>query len=123
MAETRKPSKSGGILEVLANITIFTILVGILIFLGLVSLIVLGVSVRDHIDAQGDQPYPSMCEDAECLRHAGITVRMMNYSVDPCYDMYEFACGNFKNSYQLPRGVESLDLMASLQVRCVRLVE
>ena len=47
---------------------------------------------------------PEVCQTVECVDAAKLIKDIMNESVSPCDDFYQFSCGNFKTHYKVPEG-------------------
>ncbi|GFY75650.1 membrane metallo-endopeptidase-like 1, partial [Trichonephila inaurata madagascariensis] len=42
------------------------------------------------------------CDHEECVLAAAKIIQLMDRSVDPCDDFYNFSCGGFHHQYPLP---------------------
>lgn len=49
-----------------------------------------------------DGPLPEECDSPACLSAVEHIRKMMDPTVDPCEDFYDFACGRFLNEVEIP---------------------
>ena len=92
--------------------TIQLVLLGVVIFLSILSLTFIGLYSHKHVQhdrvtsaAQAQKQTGSasnVCFSGECLDAAAWMRHNMKPEVNPCDDFYEFACGGWKEREEIP---------------------
>ncbi|KAI4465576.1 zinc metalloprotease family m13 neprilysin-related [Holotrichia oblita] len=73
-----------------------TIAVGVIIITAIILAIALGVMFCGSKESKEVLYFLSeICITPECIHTASNILKWMDYTVDPCDDFYDFACGNF----------------------------
>ncbi|XP_055867003.1 endothelin-converting enzyme homolog isoform X4 [Biomphalaria glabrata] len=59
-------------------------------------------------------PVTQYCQSPACVKAAGSLLSSVDWSVDPCDDFYQFACGHWLKTHPIPRGYRHWDRFQEL---------
>ncbi|KAH9491504.1 Endothelin-converting enzyme 1 [Bulinus truncatus] len=59
-------------------------------------------------------PVTQYCQSPACVKAAGSLLSSVDWSVDPCEDFYQFACGHWLKTQPIPRGYRHWDRFQEL---------
>lgn len=56
----------------------------------------------------------NVCSTPKCVQIASQTIQRMDFSVNPCDDFYQFACGNFVKNTKIPDDKDRVDVFTEI---------
>lgn len=96
-----------------------------LLILGLVALVsvVVVVSITTTMKKKHESepispepsPEPVVCHTNGCNESSRLIIENMDENIDPCYDFYDFACGNFNKYNPIPKERQFVGLLDNMQ--------
>lgn len=70
---------------------------------------------QSHDQTEGSkEPRPTVCLSPECVKVSAELMNSADFTVDPCQDFYQFACGGWIKSNPIPDGKSSWNTFKKL---------
>ncbi|XP_023331753.1 endothelin-converting enzyme homolog [Eurytemora carolleeae] len=98
------------------------VLASIIIIITLLSILLISISINmkgepkinmylSHLNTSNQEVY---CLSAECVKTAASVIRSADFTVDPCQDFYQYACGGWERENPIPDGKPSWSTFGKL---------
>ena len=77
---------------------IILIIISIIIIALLILFVAFGANILNKLSRGRKE-----CLSKICIQHSNYVRNTMDLNVNPCNDFYEFSCGGWKNTFEIPR--------------------
>lgn len=96
------------------------IVAGLVIVVLLAVVIVLAALLAEKPGHEQKLSRSDVCQEEHCIRTASRLLGAMKLELDPCDNFYEFACGTWVETHQVPEDKGSIDTMEEVSDRLER---
>lgn len=88
-----------------------------LLAMGILTYIVIRISQTTHSSQSSDKynHHADICLRADCVQAASQILEKIDVNVEPCIDFYEFACGNFMKTTNIPDDKFSVNMFSEIE--------
>lgn len=90
-----------------AQLTVFSVL---LLIVAISSVSSFAVQTKQNLNE-------NVCSTPKCVQIASQTIQRMDFSVNPCDDFYQFACGGFVKNTKIPDDKDRVDVFTEINDR------
>lgn len=94
VTESQRMFRGSGFWSKRSRFQKFAVIVTIVVFIAAVIALCCVFLIKNQV--------PAICDDSVCRSEADKLIANLNPQADPCYDFYDFACGNYEKKHELP---------------------